>query len=178
VNHSQNTNKRAKEKDTGSRVFDSMAQAAKVMGIPLPLLKAMTRDGCPGFVASRVYEEKVLKWLEENPQSLSGSEGEENESMESLKKKLLREQIRKARESADAGAIDNAKKRSELVSRQDLEFAIPKCLAHAISIQRKHLPTEIFNLVCKETKEGFGRILNEAKNVHTDDESDNPPTGI
>lgn len=147
------------------RVFDSMSQAAKGMEIPKPILQSMKRDGCPGFVASRVYEERVLKWLDENPQALTSGEGEESDTMESLKKKLLKEQIRKARESADAGAIDNAKKRGELISRQDLEFAIPKCLAHAISIQRKHLPTDLFNLVCKETKEGFGRILSEAMNV-------------
>lgn len=148
------------------------------MAIPLGVLREMKRLGCPGFVGSRVHENPVLQWLEENPQALTGHEGEGSESLDSLKKDLLRQQIRKARESADAGAIDNAKKRSELVSRQDLEFAIPKCMAHAISIQRKHLPTDIFNLVCKETKEGFARILNEAENANPDDEPNDTSTGV
>lgn len=130
------------------------------------------------MAGSRVKELPLLKYIEDNPDVLTGNEGEGTDTLESLKKDLLRENIRKAKESADAGEIANAQRRGELISRVDLEFAIPKCLAYAISIQRKHLPTDIFNLVCKETKEGFNRILSEATNSTGEDESIEPATSV
>lgn len=142
--------------------WDSMRSAAAGLKIPIELLKIAKSMGCEAFRGSRVYGIPLRKWLDDNPDALTGDEGESTESLAFLKKQLLKQQIRRAREGADSVAIANSIKRGELVSRQDLEFAIPKCLAHAISIQRQHLPTELFNVVCKETKEGFSRILNEA----------------
>ena len=162
--------------ETSGRIFESLVQAANVLKIDVAILRRCKKLGCPGMAGSRVRELPLLKFIEDNPDVLTGHEGEQTETLESLKKDLLRENIRKAREAADSGAISNAKKRGELISRQDLEFAIPKCLAHAISIQRKHLPTDIFNIVCKETKEGFGRILIEAMSAGDEDmESEGDP---
>lgn len=142
--------------------WDSMRSAAAGLNVPMDLLKIAKAMGCDAFRGSRVYGVPFRKWLDDNPDALLGNEGEETETLASLKKQLLQQQIRRARESADAAALENQKRRGELIERTDLEFAIPACLEEALRIQRQHLPTDIYNLVCKETKTGFEKILSMA----------------
>lgn len=144
--------------------YDSMKSAAAGMNVPIELLRISKGMGCDAFRGSRVYGVPFRKWLDDNPDALLGNEGEGTESLEQLKKQLLRQQIRRAREAADSAALENQKRRGELIERKDLEFAIPACLKESLRIQRQHLPTNLYNLVCKETKDGFERILVTAIN--------------
>jgi hypothetical protein len=154
------------------KAFDGLKAAAAGMGIPIAILRKCKERGCDGFKGGRVWTEPVLKFIEDNPDILTSGIGEGSDSLNALKIELMRENIKLARERVESAQIDNAKKRGELISRADLEFAIPKCLAHAISVQRKHLTTEVFNTICQETKAGFDRILSEATKNQTEPESE------
>lgn len=151
--------------------WDSMRSAAAGLNVPIDLLKIAKAMGCDAFRGSRVYGIPFRKWLDDNPDALLGNEGEGSETLESLKRQLLKQQIRRAREAADGAALENQKRRGELIERNDLEYAIPACLKEALRIQRQHLPTELYNLVCKETKEGFEKILSSAIEIDQLNES-------
>lgn len=53
----------------GSRIFNSMEQAAAVMGIPKSTLKLAKIRGCPGFGANKIEEKLIARWMEDRVNS-------------------------------------------------------------------------------------------------------------
>jgi phage terminase Nu1 subunit (DNA packaging protein) len=153
--------------------YDSMKSAAAGMSVPLEILKIAKNMGCDAFRASRVYAVPFRKWLDDNPDALTTDAGEGTESLDQLKKQLIRQQIRRAREGADGASLENQKRRGELIERKNLEVAIPACLKESLRIQRQYLPTDLYNTVCDETRKGFERILSTA----TESESQSKDAG-
>lgn len=148
------------------KAFGSMKAAAAGLNIPIEELRWAKASGCPAFKWARVEVKALLKWRTDHPFGLVGQD-DGAEALGSLKKKLIVQQM-------ERNAFDLSKAKGEYVSRAELEFIIPKCLAHAIAIQRKHLPVELFNTICSETKLGFERILTEigkSKGAHESTET-------
>lgn len=81
------------------RVSDSMNSAAAMWGLSLSEIKRAKNSGCNGFVGSKVYRDKLLLWLQENPPP-ERTEGagdipiEEADAEELKRRKLVREVTR------------------------------------------------------------------------------------
>lgn len=58
---------------TELKTFDTQAQAAKLLKIPIEVLKWAKREGCPHFPGSRVTNQ-VREWLKDNPYPESTAE--------------------------------------------------------------------------------------------------------
>jgi hypothetical protein len=154
-------------KGTGQTVYESLRGAAVAMGLSPEILKAAKFAGCTAFRSNRIYSDELLAFLDDNPDIITGKAGEETETLESLKRHYLREQIRRKRIDADTATLDYQVRKGELIERKDLEFAIPACLKESLHILRTHLPTELYNTICEQVTKGFGKILKPATEGET-----------
>lgn len=68
-------------------VYDSMAAAARAIGVSVTLLKVAKRRGAPGFVGSRVDVERLRPWLDK-----ANLDTPDKETIQIAK---LREEVRK-----------------------------------------------------------------------------------
>lgn len=73
-------------------IFDSMRAASKVMGIPMPMLRAAKDGGCQGFRYGRVHGAEVREWLAANPDAKGVNK---ERTATGMKAKLVKEQWRK-----------------------------------------------------------------------------------
>jgi hypothetical protein len=77
-------------KSTPQNSYDSIAQAAKAMGVSVEALRRAKKEGAPGFRGSRVYPADLLPWLKERESlGASGVGLTEKEKLE--ERKLLRQ---------------------------------------------------------------------------------------
>lgn len=74
---------------------DGLAQASKLLGVPLALLKAAKRAGAPGFRHGRVYLAEVQAWIEKNPSA--ESQDAEPQDIQTARFHKVLEEVRKLR---------------------------------------------------------------------------------
>ncbi|MDB6022915.1 MAG: hypothetical protein JWQ04_2772 [Pedosphaera sp.] len=105
--------------------YDSMGNCAAQLGIPLDILKAASRQGCPAFKASRVYLLPLVKWFFTQPEAGQGKTNWADAKMEYSAK---REKIKLTKDEAKAADWDDVafglnKGTSLLFSRLDRLFS-------------------------------------------------------
>lgn len=81
------------------RVSDSMNSAAAMWGLSLSEIKRAKKSGCTAFVGSKVYRDRLVPWLQENPPAETGAGAsetpiEEADAEELKRRKLMREVTR------------------------------------------------------------------------------------
>lgn len=77
--------------------FDTFAQASSSMGIPLEVLKAAKRAGCPMFKGSRVVSVGLREWIAAHAEAVKQAA-----AGDSLKDQKTREEIRRLKNGNDA----------------------------------------------------------------------------
>ena len=88
-----------KSRDVIPHVSGSMTAASAAWELSITELKRAKNSGCPAFVGSKVYRDKLLEWLQENPpEEITSGAGDADleyaDSEELKRRKLIREVTR------------------------------------------------------------------------------------
>lgn len=116
---------------SGKRTFDSMAQAAGMLGLPLVVLRGAKSQGCPAFRSNRVFEEPLMEWLRTHKQS-----GDAPADMPQAKLAVVLEQARKLK-------LANDQREGSLVKRSDVLAHLTEYTGGQKAILRQRLENEL-----------------------------------
>ena len=127
-----------------------MKAASLGMGVPMAMLKAAKRAGCPAFRGGRVVVADYQKWAPENP---TGGVGED-EGKEAWQIQLLKKQCRRL-------DLDYQKQLGQLIPRGTLKDTIQSVFAPITQTLEKHLDKAAFNSVCRDVKDALAKLAGE-----------------
>ena len=153
------------------RAYDSIAQAAKMMGVPRSVLQKLKRAGAPGFHGSRVYPGELRPHLEaaqkdKAPDAPLDRETLENRRLLAQCERIERDNLAEAGKlialapvlTAIAGIGEQLKGQLRAIYEDELPPVIAGLSAEAIRIETRKANDRL----CAKFFEGTGKIAKAA----------------
>jgi len=138
--------------------YDSIAQCAAVEKIPIAVLKAAKRAGCPNFRGSRVDSVGLTKWIADHSDDVKVSDGDTG----SLRDQKLAQEVRKLKLRNDA-------REGKLIAKTVVVETHAKILGRVMprvkQILENEYPAQVFGLSAPDIREKGKAAFDEIATV-------------